>query len=286
MKDFILPTFFLAGAPKSGTTLVADVLSSHKDIFVPRYKEPAFFSVFSDIGTYDRGLDFYARNFIGYSAQKHICDASTVYFYDPETINLMKRHVKNPKIVFLLREPVSRLYSNYWQYIKSGRRLPLFEDMIANNDPLICHMKSISRYDLHIARFASSFGVKNIYVDFYENLIANPSLFFENLCQFLGLDSDCDLGRLNEISNPHAVPVNRGVARLLRNKSIVQSIKQYAPPFILPALKRTLSLLRRKNQKVASYPQINSDLKLELVDEFSCVKEWLETDMGLVVPWA
>ncbi len=41
----VKPNFFIIGAPKAGTTSMWDLLRRHPDIFMPRLKEPAFFSL-------------------------------------------------------------------------------------------------------------------------------------------------------------------------------------------------------------------------------------------------
>lgn len=43
-NGFTGPNFFIVGAPKCGTTAWATYLSNHPDIFVPKAKEPHFFT--------------------------------------------------------------------------------------------------------------------------------------------------------------------------------------------------------------------------------------------------
>ncbi len=40
----IVPNFFLAGAPKSGTTALSVYLRGHPNVFLPGLKEPHFFA--------------------------------------------------------------------------------------------------------------------------------------------------------------------------------------------------------------------------------------------------
>ena len=40
----VKPNLFIVGAPKSGTSALYRFLKQHPDIFMPKYKEPHFFS--------------------------------------------------------------------------------------------------------------------------------------------------------------------------------------------------------------------------------------------------
>jgi hypothetical protein len=54
-RQFIItvkPNFFIAGAPKCGTTALYQYLRPHPNIFMPEVKEPHFFA--KDFGTYPR----------------------------------------------------------------------------------------------------------------------------------------------------------------------------------------------------------------------------------------
>lgn len=44
----MLPNFFIAGAPKSGTTTLYRYLNEHRDVFMSPIKEPNFFFLRSD----------------------------------------------------------------------------------------------------------------------------------------------------------------------------------------------------------------------------------------------
>ena len=54
-----LPTFFVAGSQKSGTTTIHDLLNQNTQISLPEYKETHFFS--SD---YNKGINWYLKQFI------------------------------------------------------------------------------------------------------------------------------------------------------------------------------------------------------------------------------
>src|SRR5436190_811051 len=55
-----LPSFFVVGAAKSGTTSLHVYLDQHPDIFMSKPKEPFFFEA-----EYDRGPEYYYRRYFG-----------------------------------------------------------------------------------------------------------------------------------------------------------------------------------------------------------------------------
>ena len=82
-----VPSFFLVGAPKAGTTSVAHYLAQHPDVFVPSVKEPHFFLQdparrHPQVVTIDRA-EAYARLFAPWSGQRIIAEASSSYLAHP-----------------------------------------------------------------------------------------------------------------------------------------------------------------------------------------------------------
>jgi len=71
------PDFFIVGAPKSGTTAMADYLGAHPKIFLAR-KEMHFFGSDLRFGPqfYRRDLGAYLAEFDGWKGQRRVGEAS------------------------------------------------------------------------------------------------------------------------------------------------------------------------------------------------------------------
>lgn len=128
---FKLPNLIIPGAPKSATTSLCEYFMQHKDIFVPRIKEPRFFleNIIQDLPptdpfkkyliessalTTEAYIDLYKES----NLEKYRCDASVQYlYYHDIVIPKLKKVLCDPAIIIVLRNPVQRAFSNY-TYVK------------------------------------------------------------------------------------------------------------------------------------------------------------------------
>ena len=108
-----LPDFLIGGAPRAGTTWLHSLLDRHPDVYMakPVAPEPKFFLV---DGVYEKGLDFYSRTwFAGVGPDRMAGEKSTDYLESAPAAERIARDLPHVKLVFILREPVERAYSNY-----------------------------------------------------------------------------------------------------------------------------------------------------------------------------
>jgi hypothetical protein len=105
------PDFFIAGAPKCGTTALFAYLSQHASVFMPRIKEPKFFC--TDLRT-NGGVyapDEYRALFAPAPAQCVTGEASTLYLYSKVAIERIMAYNPDAKIIVMLRYPVDAAHS-------------------------------------------------------------------------------------------------------------------------------------------------------------------------------
>ena len=107
----MLPNFIIAGAEKSGTSSLLFYMSEHEDIFTPAKKEIHFFD---DGDNFNEGIDWYKQWFTGWSGEKAIGECTPIYMYFPECAQRIHDVYPEMKLIFILRNPVDRAYSNYW----------------------------------------------------------------------------------------------------------------------------------------------------------------------------
>ena len=108
-----LPNFIIGGAPRTGTTWLHHVLQRHPQIYMARpvQPEPKFFLV-DDL--YAKGLEYYSTTwFVGAPKGKILGEKTTNYLESRTVAERMHRHLPHVKLVFNLREPGARAYSNY-----------------------------------------------------------------------------------------------------------------------------------------------------------------------------
>lgn len=147
-----LPTFFIVGAPKAGTTSLYNYLDQHPSIFMSPLKEPNHFAAevrpanfapqmqpqiqremltlreyldgpmqqkrFSGIVSQ---WDDYTRLFTN-AATHHtaIGEASVVYLWSKSAAKNIAARIPNAKILIVLRNPIDRAFSQYLHNLSEG----------------------------------------------------------------------------------------------------------------------------------------------------------------------
>jgi hypothetical protein len=108
-----LPEFIIGGAPRSGTTWLYGLLDRHPDVYMakPLAPEPKFFLRDDE---YAKGLRYYSEKwFAAAEPSKTAGEKSTDYLEHAESAARIAKDLPLAKLIFILREPVSRAYSNY-----------------------------------------------------------------------------------------------------------------------------------------------------------------------------
>lgn len=126
-----VPDVIIGGAPRSGTTFLCEVLSKHLDIFIPRpfAPEPKVCLTAHPggaAGLLSRYRDIYA------SAPPDAVwiEKTTNYFENDDARQRIAALLPDVKLIFLLREPVERAYSNWLWSRKNGLETLSFEEAI------------------------------------------------------------------------------------------------------------------------------------------------------------
>src|SRR4051794_3152154 len=103
-----LPGLLVIGAPKAGTTTLARWWDAHPQGFTAPEKEVGFFWPNAA-----RGLDWYRSRFAAAHPGQVLCDASPGYMYFDDALDRIRDWLPDPRLVLVLREPVSRIRSHW-----------------------------------------------------------------------------------------------------------------------------------------------------------------------------
>ena len=142
-----LPNFLIVGAAKSGTTSLYHYLKQHPEIYMSPVKEPKFITAqflsfpFKGIGDEKveqnivKSYNEYCNLFKDVSKEKIIGEASpdNLYFFE-KAINIIIYHLKNPKIIIILRNPIERAFSAYMYFINCNREYLSFEEALKEEE--------------------------------------------------------------------------------------------------------------------------------------------------------
>lgn len=109
-----LPDFLIAGAPKCGTSSLYDLIALHPGVRRGWRKEPTNFIHYPTSHLWSRMNQPLA---IG----RFVCgEGSVEYFFHPDALFNAAAVVPQAKVLFLLRDPVVRAWSDYRMFVKSG----------------------------------------------------------------------------------------------------------------------------------------------------------------------
>ena len=123
-----LPDFLCVGAQKSGTSLLYRLLNQHPEIYLAKGKEIHFFNRDEN---YNKGIEWYSEHFAGSEDYKRVGEVTPDYNYVPTVPGrIYKTLGKDIKLIFMLRNPVDRAYSNYWMSFRRGHERFSFEKAI------------------------------------------------------------------------------------------------------------------------------------------------------------
>ena len=184
----VLPNFIFAGAPKSGSSTLFEYIKQHPDICMSKVKEPFFFDF-----NYYKGTRYYESIFDHYQGEKIIGEATVWYMSWQSVPERMYELLPNAKLLFVLRNPTERAFSNYLMDLRSGRYVPqqTFGYVIKNEKKI----KGLDRrivsgglYYTHLARFEQYFPRDQMLIILYDDLKQNMQETCRRIYEFLDVD--------------------------------------------------------------------------------------------------
>lgn len=189
MAEGHLPNLLIIGAAKSGTTSLHRYLSLHPDIFMSKNKELRYFVPREKHGRLHLGETWYRSNFpVDAKIRGESSPQYTVFPHIKGAPEEIKRVLGNPKLIYILRDPIERILSDYVQIVDEYyHRVPLSE-MI----PTITERLSYpySRYHFQLTKYLELFPRENILVIFNERMNADPRGTLRRVFEFLDVDAE------------------------------------------------------------------------------------------------
>ncbi|NJN01328.1 MAG: sulfotransferase [Leptolyngbyaceae cyanobacterium RM1_1_2] len=261
--------FIVIGAMKCATTTLHEQLVAQPNVFMPTPKEPNFFS---NDDQYVKGIEHYFSLFDEAEANDLCGEASTHYTKlptYPHTVERLKQHLPNAKLVYMMRHPVDRLVSHY---IHEWTELVVSTDI---NTALQSHPELIaySQYTSQLQPFFEAFGPEQILPVFFERFCAYPQLELERICEFIGYSQPPIWQSEFERGNVSSQRMRRSVWRdALVEAPLLKQIRKQLVPKELRNWVKTWWTLKEK-------PQISPENLAMLQEKFdqdlSVLGEWL-----------
>lgn len=194
----VLPGFICIGAQRAGTTWLYECLKEHPDLFLPSQKELHFFNK-----AFDKGLPHYESFFSECANDKKLKGEITPnYYHDKQALQRIKDTIPAVKLIYIIREPISRAYSHYQLSLIDQCKGMTFEQAM-DTLPIIANL---SRQGEHLQNILSLFDKKQVHVCFYEDIEKDPLEFYRAVLSFLDVDSTYCPHKLTERVNRIILP--------------------------------------------------------------------------------
>ncbi|MDZ7673830.1 MAG: sulfotransferase domain-containing protein [Acidimicrobiales bacterium] len=192
-------------------------------------------------------------------------EASPRYLTDADPVEIDAR-LPEVKLIFLLREPVARAYSDYWMHRALGSDDRSFEDALES--PGVWRRCIVTgEYHRHLRRFREVVGDDRMCVLLTDDIESDASGSFDTVCRYLGIE-----------------PVQTGPVGSVVNARVgYRSVRLRHLTPRLPSLARRV--VGRINTTTLDYPPMRSDTRDRLRDHFGPHNAALASFLDRPLPW-
>ena len=183
------PSFLVIGAMKSGTTTLYEDLRSQPGLLVSD-KESGILTGQQEGPNNAPSDDQILRSYdaaFGPARPETLCgEVATTYSMEPHFPGVAQRAARlfpsSLKIVYLVRNPITRIISHHHHDYSSGR-LGSDVDTAVRSDP---RMLDYSRYATQIHPWIEAFGPDRVLLVRFESYVADRDLVLQDILRFLG----------------------------------------------------------------------------------------------------
>lgn len=212
--------FVVAGPNKSASTWIYQALSEHPDICMSQRDPTMFFDVY-----YDKGRDWYDSNFDHYDGESAVGDESPGYIKSVHAPKRIASDLSDPKVVFCLRNPMERAYSQWWHGYSRNWHNTNFATGI-NNHEFFDYWINPGFYYMHLERWKQYLSPESMYVTLFDDFVEDNEQFIQGMYDFLDVDSSHTPSvvgeKVNEAKNAPLGPVRTATTVVHRTNRAIQ----------------------------------------------------------------
>ena len=281
--------FFIAGAPKAGTTSLYHYLNEHPEISMSSQKEPDYFS---DSDIQNEGM-YYGKNRIDTIKKYHALfddnlesklkgEASVSYLFYKNVPQKIKTYNPDAKIIIMLRDPIDRAFSHYLMDYRLGLVSDSFEDIIdqksvhKNAKLFYQQYVELSEYANQVKRYLDVFNEKEILFIEYEDLKMDVLGIVKKTYLFLGVNQ-AYVPDVNKKHNTYTMPKNR-IIRFIYSFVILRNILSLFFPKNL--VDRLRTALFKNDKKPKPLDKTRNRLKQLFINDVNALGEILNKDFS------
>lgn len=294
------PNFFIIGAPKCGTSALADYLRAHPNIFMSIPKEPSFFADDFPRIQFVKSMKDYLKLFDRQKEEHKMAgEASPSYFFSGNALDNIRSFNRNAKIIVMLRHPVDMLISYHAQLVYSlfettrdfekawnlqtmrcrGQHIPS-----TCREPMFLQYRHVASFGTHLQRLFELFPRDQVHVILFEDFIRNTRQSYENLLDYLDVPSDHrnSFPIVNQRKSFVSPKVNRTLH--LPPRLLYGVLNRFNGTPIFFALLRTHEMIKQINsrpmEKIRIDPSLKQEILMDLNEEMAHLSQLLDRDLS------
>jgi len=273
----------IIGAQKAGTTSLQNYLNEHPEILGHPQIE---FGFFKDDAMYANGYEKeFSRHFTAgnINTAKAVVAKNTGMYDSEKALERLRQHNPDCKLVFIVREPVSRAYSSY--------SMEKFNGLLTRDFSEIKDVIEEKRFDDMMYRFFIRLGLyseflKSIYKFFPENQVKivlfeklgkDPAGVCREIFQWLNIDPSFTPStekEYNKTQKPKSVLVSNILMRLRSNDNVIKKVAKKVLPY--KVFTRLGTFLIESNKSSKRTKPISPEIKEYLQQFFAPYNKELE----------
>jgi len=282
----MMPDFIIIGAQKSASTFLQLSLKDHPHVYLPHSETPFF----QDPDYDPNRLDIVESYFddADLSTVKRLGIKRPDYLGRPECPERIHCHIPDAKLIAVLRNPVERLISAYYHYVKTGflppvhinKGLPkILSEEWANKCPRSKELIEYGMYYKHLKKYLHYFDRQQIKILIYDNLRQNNLKNIRDVYEYIDVDTEyipasIDSKPKSSVYNIERLKVIRR-ANMLINRyynngkrmerlPIKKNVVKYSMYALIRCFYYIQGLLVRQNEK----PELSGKLRQRVISKY------------------
>ncbi len=297
----------VGGTTKAATTSLFTYLADHPAICAATYKETRFFlSIDYPLPSKYRyredersaNMEEYDQLFSSRDEKQLRVESTPDYLYCDKARERIAASLPYVRLVFSLREPISRLMS-WYRFGKQIGKLPQTLSFEAYVDLLFApgqhqeqYLQTLQQgcYTVYLKPYFNLFGPERIHILFYEELAAQPLKVITDVCKFAGIDTDFYNDYVFKVTNRSENMKNAELHRKYRDFRFRLRQWTHNKPIVhrpLRTIRKTIEpLYLRLNTQPAKKIQVSEETQRRLTDYYKSDVYSLSELIGKPLPWS
>jgi len=201
-----VPTFFLVGAPRCGTTSLSRYLADHDEVCFSRPKEPHYLARSPSEAPTTDYVDTYLNLFFShYDGEPAVGEGSVSYLYKDEILRRILDLNPDARFLVSVRNPVDQLRSYHQRLlflmdeeVENFRAAWDLQDARADGlhvpdqcrDVRMLLYREVGRLGTRVERLLDIAGRDRVHVIVFDDFINEPKRVYDEVCRFIGVSPD------------------------------------------------------------------------------------------------